>query len=141
MKGMLAVIAGLAVLLLFSVGCDQGINDWNSSAHVTGDVYTDAAHSHGIQGVRVILEGDPSATNPYEGPDRWTETDGNGHFDGAVFLGNKDGVYNYVADMRVSYFCGNKAFTWTGGITVGPGSVFTLPAVDTTQFQLIVGGQ
>jgi len=144
MKGNLAVIAGLvSVLLLMATGCDEGVNDWNSSARITGDVYTDASHTHGIQGVRVILEADPSADHPYEGPDRWTQTDNNGHFEGAVFLGNKNGDYNYLADMSVGYFYGNKEFTWSGGITVGPGSVFTLPAVDTTMFMPLgnTGGQ
>lgn len=140
MKGKLAVIAGIAALLFFASGCEEGINDWSSSARITGEVYTDATHAHGVQGVRVILEADPNADHPYEGPDRWTETDSRGHFDGAVFLGNHDGAYNYVADMSVGYFYGNKEFTWTGGITVGPGSVFTLPSVDTTMFLPMTGG-
>ncbi|HEY3296263.1 MAG TPA: hypothetical protein VGL38_12615 [bacterium] len=140
MTGKLAVIAGVALaFLLLGVGCDQGVDDWSSSARVTGEVFTDATHTHGIPGVRVILEGDPSADHPYDGPDRWTQTDNNGHFEGAVFLGNKDGAYTYLADMSVGYFYGNKAFTWKGGITVGPGSVFTLPPVDTTMFSPLAG--
>jgi hypothetical protein len=140
MKEKLAVIAGITMLLLISVGCEEGIDDWSSSARVTGEVYTDGAHTQGVQGVRVILEADPSASHPYEGPDRWTETDSRGHFEGAVFLGNKNGAYNYIGDMSVGYFYGNKVFKWTGGITVGPGSVFTLPPVDTTMFASVTGG-
>ena len=140
MKRQLMVAAGLvSLLLLTAVGCDDGIDDWSSSARVVGDVYADASHTRGVQGVQVILEADPTSDTPYEGPDRWTLTDNRGHFEGAVFLGNKDGAYNYIADLKVSYFCGTKAFSWTGGITVGPGSVFTLPPVDTTMFSTLTG--
>jgi hypothetical protein len=139
MKGMWIFIAGLSAALFFTTGCEEGVDDWSSSARITGEVYTDASHVRGIEGVQVILEADPEANHPYEGPDRWTTTDSRGHFEGAVFLGNKDGAYNYVADMSVGYFYGNKSFTWKGGITVGPGSVFTLPPVDTTMF-VAMGG-
>jgi hypothetical protein len=139
-RRMVFTTALLGLVMLFAVACEEGTDDWNSSARIVGDVYTDASHTHGVQGVQVILEADPTAQAPYEGPDRWTVTDANGHFDGAVFLGNKDGKYNYVADMAVGYFYHEKSFKWTGGITVGPGSTFTLPPVDTTMFQP-VGGQ
>ena len=133
----------LAGLLLASItGCDEGIDDWNSSAKISGYVFTDPSHSQGLQGVQVILESDPSADNPYEGPDRWTSTNAQGFFEGAVFLGRnaESGGYNYIADMSVAYFYENKSFRWSGGITVGPGSDFTLPPVDTTMF-LPMGGQ
>ena len=140
MIGKLAVIAGfISLLLLVGLGCDEGVNDWNSSARITGSVYTDATHTRGVPGVRVILESDASASNPYQGPDRWTQTDADGHFEGAVFLGNKNGDYNYIGDMNVGYFIGNKAFSWNGGVTVAPGSVFTLPDIDTTMFQTLSG--
>lgn len=132
-------VATMGILLLFVTGCEQGIDDWNSSAKITGEIYTDATHTHGVPGVRVIIEADPNASNPYKGPDRWTETDSRGHFDGAVFLGNQDGQYNYLADLSVAYFYNGKAFSWSGGISVGPGSVFTLPPVDTTMFVPVSG--
>jgi hypothetical protein len=129
-------------LVLGMTGCTDGIDDWNSSAKVTGYVYTDPSHTTGVQGVRVILESDPNAANPYTGPDRWTSTNAAGYFEGAVFLGRDigDSTYIYVGDMSVGYFYSNKAFRWTGGITVGPGSDFTLPPVDTTMFT-VIGGQ
>jgi hypothetical protein len=140
MKRQLMVVAGLVSLLLLTVvGCEDGIDDWSSSARIVGEVYTDASHTQGVPGVRVILESDQTSDKPYEGPDRWTVTDNRGHFEGAVFLGNKDGEYNYIADMSVGYFYGTKTFSWKGGITVGPGSVFTLPPVDTTLFSDISG--
>jgi hypothetical protein len=140
-KNTAALLGLLSALMLFMFACDEGIDDWNSSAKITGDVFTDASHARGVEGVQVILEADPEAVNPYEGPDRWTTTDVNGHFVGAVFLGNTNGAYNYVADLKVSYFWRDKAFSWTGGISVGPGSTFTLPAVDTTMFSSMTGGQ
>jgi hypothetical protein len=128
-------IAGLLVaMLLLLSACDEGVDDWNSSARVAGWVYTDASHTRGVEGVQVIIESDPESEVPYEGPDRWTVSDASGHFEGAVFLGNSDGDYNYVADLSVGYFWHGKSFSWIGGITVSPGSVFTLPAVDTTMF-------
>jgi hypothetical protein len=137
----IALFGLLAGLLLFAAACDDGIDDWNSSAKIVGDVYTDPSHTRGVEGVQVILEADPDAQNPYEGPDRWTVTNADGHFVGAVFLGNNNGTYNYLADLKVGYFWRGKAFSWTGGISVGPGSTFTLPAVDTTMFAPIVDGK
>lgn len=131
----------LLPLLLVASGCEEGIDDWNGRATISGYVYTDPSHSSGVEGVQVILESDPDAQNPYEGPDRWVVSDGNGHFKGNVFLGNQSGEYNYVADMSVGYFWKNKSFSWQGGVTVSPGSHFTLPPVDTTMFTPIVGGQ
>ena len=122
-----------AVALVF-LSCDEGINDWNSSAKIVGTVYTDGTHQHGVEGVQVIAESDPQAQHPYQGPDRWFSTNRDGHFEGWVFLGNENGAYNYVADLRVAYYWHNKILDWTGGVSVGPGSVFTLPSVDTTLF-------
>jgi hypothetical protein len=142
MKGRLAQLAGLmTMMLLFAAACDEGVDDWNSSAKVTGYVYTDASHSRGVEGVQVILESDQTSQSPYKGPDRWTVTDASGHFEGAVFLGNDGTSYNYLGDMAVGYFWKDKGFRWTGGISVGPGSVFTLPAVDTTMFSPLVTHQ
>jgi hypothetical protein len=131
----------LTAALLLAAACDEGIDDWNSSARVSGWVFTDPSQSHGVEGVQIIIEADPDADVPYEGPDRWTVTDASGHFVGAVFLGNTNGEYTYVADLIVGYFWHGKSFTWSGGISVAPGSVFTLPAVDTTMFAPIGGGQ
>ncbi len=136
------IYALAALFLLLIGGCNEGIDDWNSSAKITGYVYTDPSHATGVSGVQVILEADPNADNPYTGPDRWTSTNGDGYFEGAVFLGrDKDtGEYNYVADLSVGYYYENKMFRWTGGVTVAPGSNFTLPPVDTTMF-IPMGGQ
>jgi hypothetical protein len=135
----IALAAGLSLVLVLVVACEDGIDDWNSSARVSGDVFTGPDHAQGIAGVQVVIESDMNSDQPYEGPDRWTRTDGRGHFDGAVFLGHTDAGYNYIADLSVQYFYNNKRFVWSGGITVGPGSTFTLPAVDTTMFVPLSG--
>lgn len=124
----------VALLLIAVLGCDEGINDWNSSAKITGYVYADAAHTVGLPGVQVVVEADRSADNPYTGPDRWFTTDQNGYFEGFIFLGydREDTTYSYLGDLDVAYFAGQWTFRWGGGITVSPGSVFTLPPVDTT---------
>ncbi|MBU0509528.1 hypothetical protein KKH27_11930 [bacterium] len=127
-------------LVLFVSACDEGIDDWNSSAKISGYVFADPGHTRGVEGVQVILESDPDADNPYEGPDRWVTTDANGYFEGHVFLGNQSGEYNYIADLSAGYFWRSKAFSWGGGITVSPGSHFTLPPVDTTMFVPVVSG-
>jgi hypothetical protein len=135
------------IVLTAMSGCKDGIDDWNSSAKVIGDVYTDPSHTQGVGGVRVIIESPSEADNPYKGADRWAETAGNGHFEKSVFLGNSgtnvsgSTNYNWIADLSVSYFWHNKAFSWTGGISVSPGSSFTLPAIDTTMFMPIVSTQ
>ncbi|MBI5059412.1 hypothetical protein HZB60_06490 [candidate division KSB1 bacterium] len=131
---------GVALWLLVAClpGCDEGQDDWNGSAKISGYVYTDASHTRGVSGVQVILESDPNSENPYLGPDRWVESNAAGYFERSVFLGrdqeNPD-HYEYVADMSVGYFWRDKAFRWSGGVTVSPGTHFTLPAVDTTMFQ------
>lgn len=129
----------LITLALITAACDDGIDDWNSSARVSGWVFTDPSHSRGVEGVQVIIESDPESDTPYEGPDRWTVTDGSGHFVGAVYLGRTETGYNWVGDLSVAYYWNNKIFAWTGGITVAPGSVFTLPPVDTTMFMPVSG--
>ncbi len=135
----IALAAGLSLVLVLSVACEDGADDWNSSARVTGDVFTGADHTQGVAGVQVVIESDPNSDTPYEGPDRWILTDGRGHFEGAVFLGRTETGYAYLADLSVQYFYNNKRFLWSGGITVGPGSTFTLPAVDTTMFVPVSG--
>jgi hypothetical protein len=141
MKTKWAGIAGLLIaIVLMAAGCDEGINDWNSSARVSGWVFTDPSHTQGLPGVQVIIESDFDSPTAYEGPDRWTVTDAAGHFEGAVFLGHQDTLYVYVADLQVGYYWNDKAFVWSGGISVAPGSMFTLPPVDTTMFAPIVGG-
>lgn len=144
-RSTIGLIAAAAVLLFSAVGCDKGIDDWSSSAKLSGYVYTDASRTVGQSGVQVIFESDPEADNPYEGPDRWTVTDENGYFEGYVFLGNKydesaSGGYNYVADMSVGYFYSDRSFSWSGGVTVAPGSHFTLPTVDLSQFGIVTNG-
>jgi hypothetical protein len=124
----------IALFIIVIMGCDEGINDWTSSAKVAGYVYADAAHTMGLPGVQVVVEGDQGADNPYKGPDRVLTTDQNGYFEGFVFLGYNDAdtTYRYLGDLDVAYFAGQWTFRWGGGITVAPGSVFTLPPVDTT---------
>jgi hypothetical protein len=134
MKTPWVLAMSLAVVALAVLSCEEGINDWNSSAKIVGNVYTDPTYQHGVEGVQVICESDPQAQHPYQGADRWFTTNGDGHFEGWVFLGSENGQYNYLADLRVAYFWHNKILDWKGGVTVGPGSVFTLPAVDTTLF-------
>jgi hypothetical protein len=137
----------IAVAMIVIAGCNDGIDDWNSSAKIIGSVYADPGHTQGIPGVSVIIEADNDADNPYEGPDRWCETGANGSFEKSVFLGNKgtgttgSTQYVWVADLSVGYFWHNKTFSWTGGISVSPGSTFTLPAIDTTMFTpILIGG-
>jgi hypothetical protein len=126
-----------ALLLIVMMGCDEGINDWSSSAKVSGYVFADPAHTVPLPGVQVIVEGDPAADHPYEGPDRWFVTDQDGYFEGYVFLGysQDDTNYVYLGDLDVAYFKDLWSFRWGGGITVGPGSDFTLPPVDTVNFK------
>jgi hypothetical protein len=133
-------VAGLIAMTLLLASCDEGIDDWNSSAKVTGYVYTDPGHTRGVEGVQVILESDQNAPNPYQGPDRWVTSNRDGYFEKSVFLGNSNGQYVYVADLSVQYFWHGKSFAWNGGVTVGPGSVFTLPSVDTTMMVPITTG-
>ncbi|MFZ5433663.1 MAG: hypothetical protein ACOZB3_07820 [Calditrichota bacterium] len=140
MKKRLVVMAALSVFALLMASCDEGADDWNSSAKISGYVYTDATHTQGLEGVQVILESDPAADNPYEGPDKWVTTDANGYFECNVFLGNTEGEYNYLADMSAGYFWQNQTFAWDGGITVSPGSHFTCPAVDASMFVPYSGG-
>lgn len=129
-----------ALLLVWAVGCNQqGIDDWNSSARVSGNVFADAGHTIPLPGVQVIVESDPKAPAPYKGPDRWFVTDRDGHFEGFIFLGRSDTSYVYISDLDVAYFKDAWTFRWGGGITVGPGSDFTLPAVDTVNFHTAGG--
>ncbi|MCB9366694.1 MAG: hypothetical protein H6506_00140 [Calditrichaeota bacterium] len=121
---LLAVIAGL------SLSCDEDINGGTSSAKVVGYVYHSHANPSGVAGVKVIIESDVESDNPYLGPDRWFETDENGYFEGYVFLGidEETGRYDYVSDCLIQYFYQDQAVgAATGGITLAPGSVFTMP--------------
>lgn len=127
------LMAGLLVTLLV-IGCDEGTDDWNSSAKISGYVYADAAHTRGLPGVQVVIEADPNSSEPYIGPDRWFTTDEDGYFEGFVHLGYSriDTTYNYIGDVDIAYYIGGWTYRWGGGITVSPGSHFTLPPVDTT---------
>jgi hypothetical protein len=129
-------LVAAAIFLIVAMGCDEGINDWSSSAKVSGYVYADAAHTVPLAGVQVIVEGDPEADRPYVGPDRWFVTDQSGYFEGFIFVGysNDDSSYVYLGDTDVAYFFSNWSFRWGGGITLAPGANFTLPAVDTVNF-------
>lgn len=113
-----------------SVSCDEGINEDNSSAKVSGYVYRSHNDPTGVEGVKVILESDIDSENPYQGPDRWFETDENGYFEGHMFLGSNEdnGEYLYVADFLIQYFYDDAPVgVATGGITLSPGSHFTMP--------------
>lgn len=137
-KQVLGVAAVLWLLVALVPGCDEGQDDWNGSAKVSGFVYTDASHTQGVPGVQVVIESDPNSENPYIGPDRWAESNPQGYFEKSVFLGrNPDDPdhYMFVADLSVGYFWRDKSFRWSGGVTVGAGSHFTLPSIDTTMFQ------
>lgn len=132
------LLLSIGAILLSLTGCNEGIDDWNSSAKISGWVYADDTHTSGVEGVQVIIESDAQSENPYEGPDRWTVSAANGRFEGAVFLGNhfaEGQHYVYVGDLSVAYFYHGRTFRWSGGITVSPGTDFTLPAVDLSMFQ------
>jgi len=124
----LAVIAMIVAGL--SMSCEQGIDEDNSSAKVSGYVYRSHSDPTGVQGVKVIIESDVNSENPYNGPDRWFETNENGYFEGYMFLGSNEdtGEYNYVADFLIQYFYNDTPLgVSTGGITLAPGSSFTMP--------------
>jgi hypothetical protein len=128
----LALSLVLSAFLLGMTGCDEGTNDYNSSAKISGYVKESVNNPAGISGVKVIIESDTESETPYLGPDRWFETDANGYFEGYIFLGVDDAdstEYTYVADLSAAYFTGELTFSWTGGITVSPGSHFMLPTV------------
>ncbi|MBU0691167.1 hypothetical protein KKC97_08165 [bacterium] len=132
-----AIALILAALLLGMTGCDEGINDYNSSAKISGYVLESTSNPAGIPGVKVIIESDEDSETPYLGPDRWFETDESGYFEGFIFLGADEddpAEYTYVADLSVGYFMESGSFSWDGGITVGPGSHFMLPTVYRTWF-------
>ena len=115
---------------LLAVSCEEGINEDNSSAKVTGYVYRSHGDPSGVPGVRVIIESDVESENPYLGPDRWFETDANGYFEAYVFLGTDEetGGYDYVADCLIQYFYQDASVGLPpGGITLSPGSNFTMP--------------
>lgn len=113
-----------------SVSCEESINEDDSSARVYGYVYQSHADQTGVPGVRVIIESDIDSENPYLGPDRWFETDENGYFEGYMFLGSnpETGDYQYVADFLIQYFHQDQPVgAPTGGITLSPGSDFSMP--------------
>jgi hypothetical protein len=135
----LAIMLMVSALLLGITGCDEGTNDSSSSAKISGYVLESTETPTGVSGVRVVIESDIESDIPYQGPDRWFETDQNGYFEGYIFLGMDDEVpneYVYVADLSVGYWTSeSQTFSWDGGITVGPGSHFTLPTVYLTMFE------
>lgn len=129
--------AGWTVLVAFLltslvISCDESIDESNSSARVTGFVYLSPQDHTGVSGVQIIVESDVESDNPYLGPDRWFTTDANGHFEAAMFLGTdpETGERDYVADFLIQYFYNGQLIAGpTGGITMSPGSVFTMPPV------------
>lgn len=124
----LAVIMTIAAGL--SVSCEEGINEDNSSAKVTGYVYRSHTDPTGVANVKIIIESDVNSDNPYTGPDRWFETDENGYFEGFMYLGTNpdNGEYYYVADFAIQYYHNDAPVgVPSGGITLSPGSVFTMP--------------
>jgi len=132
----------LSAILLGMTGCDEGINDYNSSAKISGYVQESVSNPTGISGVKVIIESDTESDTPYLGPDRWFETDATGYFEGYIFLGaaeDDSSEYSYLGDLSVSYFTTGEFFSWSGGITVGPGSHFTLPTVYRDMFTPFTG--
>jgi hypothetical protein len=120
---LLIIAAGL------TVSCDEGIDENPSSARVSGYIYQSHSDPRGVPGVRVILESDINSENPYQGADRWFETDENGYWEGFMYLGQdiETGDYYYVADFLVQYFMDDQLIYSTGGITLSPGSTFMMP--------------
>jgi len=113
-----------------SVSCEKDIDEDNSSARVYGYVYQARGDQTGVPGVRIIIESDIDSETPYLGPDRWFETDENGFFEGYMFLGSnpETGEYTYVADFQIQYFYDDLPVgAATGGITLSPGSDFSMP--------------
>jgi hypothetical protein len=132
----------LSAVLLGMTGCDEGINDYNSSAKVSGYVKESISNPTGIPGVKVIIESDVDSEVPYLGPDRWFETDASGYFEGYIFLGAAEDdptEYTYVADLSAAYLADGMSFSWNGGITVSPGSHFMLPTVYRDMFTPFTG--
>ncbi|NUO18406.1 hypothetical protein HUU59_03050 [bacterium] len=124
------IITGVILFAgLFAVSCDKDIDEDNSSAKISGYVYLSHADPTGVRGVRVIVEADPEAENPYLGPDRWFETDENGYFEAYIFLGSdpESGEFLYVGDAFVQYFYDDRSYGGSGGITLSPGSHFLMP--------------
>lgn len=124
------LVALLMLAGMLSVSCEEGTNEDNSSAKVTGYVYRSHNDPTGVPGVKIIIESDAESENPYLGPDRWFETDANGYFEGFIFLGSDEetGTYDYVGDCLIQYFFEDQPVgVATGGITLSPGSVFTMP--------------
>jgi hypothetical protein len=130
--GRMRKITWLAMLMLaatLSMSCEEDINNDNSSALISGYVYASPQDQTGVAGVQIIVEGDINSDNPYQGPDRWTETDNNGHYEAWVFLGadEETGTYDYLADFLVQYFHEGALIDSVFGVTLSPGSVFTMP--------------
>jgi hypothetical protein len=139
----LALALILSAVLLGMTGCDEGTNDYNSSAKISGYVQESVSNPTGVSGVKIIIESDAESETPYLGPDRWFETDANGYFEGYIFLGVSEDdstEYAYVADLRAAYYTGELTFAWNGGITVSPGSHFMLPTVYRDMFAPFNGG-
>lgn len=132
MKKAVQMILAAALVLSLVVSCDESIDESSSSAKVVGSVYLSRQDPSGVRGVQIILESDVESDNPYLGPDRWFTTDENGFFEGAMFLGTdpETGERDYVADFLIQYFYDGQLIAGpTGGITLSPGSVFTMPPV------------
>lgn len=144
MRKLGTLIIGLGVGVFLSLSsCTESVNDYPDAARVSGWIYTDQTQSQGVSGVAVLLEADQESDTPYMGPDRWFYTDENGHFEGSLFLGSEHNpttgkiTYHYVADVSISYYYRDKAFTWSGGATVQAGGNFICPSVNLTQFMTV----
>jgi hypothetical protein len=121
-----------ATLTSLVISCDESIDESNSSARVTGYVFQSRQDPSGVSGVQIIMESDIESDNPYLGPDRWFTTDENGYFEAAMFIGTdpETGERDYVADFLIQYFYDGQLIAGpTGGITLSPGSVFSMPPV------------
>lgn len=131
MKKAVWVILVAALLTSLVVSCDESIDDSTSSAKIVGDVFQSRQDPSGVSGVQIIVESDMESDNPYLGPDRWFTTDANGHFEASMFLGTdpETGERDYVADFSMQYFYYGAKIDSVAGITLSPGSVFTMPPV------------
>lgn len=125
----ITLLAMLMLAAALSMSCEEDINDDNSSALISGYVYVSPQDQTGVAGVQIIVESDTDSDNPYQGPDRWTETDNNGRYEAWVFLGEDEetGTYDYLADFLVQYFHEGQRIDSVAGVTLSPGSVFTMP--------------
>ncbi|MBL0061094.1 MAG: hypothetical protein IPP40_06290 [bacterium] len=113
-----------------SMSCEQGIDEDNSSARVSGFVYRSHSDPPVCRVLRSLLRATSIRrihTMAQIVGSKQTRTDTSR---GYMFLGSNEdtGAYIYVADFLIQYFYNDAPVgVSTGGITLSPGSSFTMP--------------